>query len=152
MLLARSVFTDQSTQGDIWLDSLWQCYSLEPTTRKVPGAVVAMPQGKYEVVMYESPRMKAKVAKWKAEGKTLDPIIEAARVPLLLKVPEHDFIELHPGNGPNDTHDCILPGLGIAKDWVSDSVKAFCALVPKIEAKIAAGRFYIMVIGGGDNA
>lgn len=133
LLLNRSIFTDKSTIGDMFIDGVWRCFSLEPTIRKQDGVKLAMPQGKYELVMYDSPHFKK-------------------RVPLLLKVPGHDSIEIHPGNCPADTHDCILPGLGKDVDWVSDSEKAWEALVARIEEKLKAGRYYIGVSGGGQDA
>lgn len=130
MILNRVDFTDKSTIGDIYIDSAWQCFAMEPTCRHIPGTILAMPIGKYEVVMYDSPHFKM-------------------RVPLLLAVPGHDHIEIHPGNCPSDTHDCILPGRGKDVDWVSDSRTAWTDLVGKIEAKLAQGRFYIGITGGG---
>lgn len=152
LMVVRSVFTARSTISDLWIDSQWQCYGLEPTCRKQAGVKLAIPQGKYELVMYESPRMLKKVAKWKAEGKVLHPLVEAGRVPLLLKVPAHDFVEIHPGNKPEDTEDCLLPGQGIAADWVSNSTPAWIALVTKIEEKLKAGKYYLGITGGGPTA
>lgn len=149
MILSRATFTAKTTLGDLWLDSIWQMYTLEPTCEKQPDVKLAIPMGRFEIVMYDSPRMLAKVARWKAEGQVLHPVIAAARVPLLLKVPGHDFVEMHPGNSLADTHDCILPGFGKAVDYVSHSQDAFIHLVPLIEAKLKAGKFYLGIIGGG---
>lgn len=129
MLLNRDVFTENSTTSNVWIDCEWMCYALEPTCRKGAPGIHAIPQGKYELVMYESPHFKM-------------------RVPLLLKVPGHDYVEIHPGNCPKDTHDCILPGQGRAMDWISNSDKAFARLVAKIEEKLNAGKYYIGISGG----
>lgn len=148
LLLSRTDFTDQSTIGDVWIDNTWVCYALEPTSRKSAPGIHSIPQGKYELVMYESPRMKAKVTRLMVEGKPIHPIIRAARVPLLLKVPNHEFVEIHPGNSLKDTKDCILPGFGKDIDWVSNSEKAFIYIVEKVEEKLRAGKCYIGISGG----
>lgn len=129
MVLNRSAYSDISTLGDIWIDSQWVCYTLEPTCRKMTSGPIAVPQGKYELVMYESPKNKM-------------------RVPLLLKVPGRDSIEIHIGNKPADTEGCILPGLGKSQDWVSDSGKAFRLLISIIETKLAQGPYFIGISGG----
>lgn len=129
MILNRTDFTDKSTIGDLFFDGELYCYILERTCRKTD-TIVAIPQGKYEVVMYESPRLKM-------------------RVPLLLKVPGRDMIEIHAGNKPEDSIGCLLPGLSKSVDYVMDSRKALAGLIEKIEEKLKAGKFYIGITGGG---
>lgn len=149
MILNRNIFTNRSTIGDLYIDGAWVCYILEPTSRdQGPNVIAAIPTGRYEVVMYKSPRMKRKVLVWKEQGIKLHPLVEAARVPLYLKVPGHDFVEMHPGNSPEDTKDCHLPGKGCSVDWVSNSVEAWIDVVGKIERKLKAGPFFIGVTGG----
>lgn len=131
MVLNRIDFTDKSTCGELWVDGEFYCYTLEPTCRKKVGDVVAIPQGKYEVVMYDSPHFKK-------------------RVPLLLKVPGREYIEIHTGNNPDDTHGCMLVGMCKGIDSVMDSVKAFNGLISKIEEKLKAGKYYIGITGGGE--
>lgn len=139
VILSRDVFTDKTTVSDLWIDSMWQCYALEPTCRTQPGVKIAIPQGKYELVMFDSPHVTLNQAS-KYFGK---------KVPLLLKVPGHSFVEIHPGNCLADTHDCILPGSGRSVDWVSNSDVAWEKLVAKIEQKLTLGKFYIGITGGG---
>lgn len=131
LILYRSVFTNRSTIGEIYLDGEKQCYALEPTCRdhQDPSIPIAIPTGKYEVVMWDSPHFKR-------------------RVPLLLKVPGRSAIEIHAGNKPEDTHGCLIVGLGHSTDWVSDSVKALEALIVKIDEKLVKGKVYIGITGG----
>ena len=67
-------------------------------------------------------------------------------VPGFLNVPGHDNIEMHPGNWPRDTKDCVLPGAlrgyavdsvenggdGQPHDMVTDSRATFAAFMAKI--------------------
>lgn len=133
MVLNRRIFTDRSTIGELFIDGEKECFILEPSCRSQgPGFPVAIPAGKYEIVLYASPRFKK-------------------RVPLLLKVPGREMIEIHSGNKPEDTHGCLLPGNGHSVDWVSNSGVALEVLIAKIEKKLETGPFYIGITGGGSH-
>ena len=58
-------------------------------------------------------------------------------VPHLLNVPGYEFILIHPGNDPNDTSGCLLPGYTASfsqSGWsVSQSERAFLSLFAEIE-------------------
>jgi hypothetical protein len=151
MILNRTDFTDNSTIGDLYVDGNWVCFTLEPTCRKQEGKFLAMPQGKYEVVMYESAKLKANVLVWLSRGEAVSPILKAGRVPLLLNVPGHDFVEMHPGNSPSDTKMCILPGQAKDVDYVMESRAAFETVASLVEEKLKAGKFYIGITGGTPN-
>lgn len=151
MILNRTDFTDKSTIGDLYIDGQWECFILEPTCRKIAGTKLAIPQGKYEVIMYESPKLLAKVARLKSQGKPISPILEAGRVPLYLNIPGHSYVEMHPGNKPEDTEDCHLPGQAKDVDYVFESESAWELVVAKIEQKLKAGKFYIGITGGAPN-
>ncbi len=112
LLLTRTTFSPKSTMGDLVVDGVPECYTLEPAT--------PIPVGTYALSLYDSPRFHEVV-------------------PLLMNVPGHDFIEFHPGNAPQDTKDCILPGINKAKDWVGNSRAAFINLRYKIEKAMREG-------------
>lgn len=152
MILFRTDFTNKSTIGDLYIDGQWICFILEPTCRKQNGVKLAIPQGKYEVIMYESPKLKAKVELWKSQGKTVSPLLAAARVPLYLNIPGHSYVEMHPGNAPEDTEDCHLPGQSKDVDYVLNSRSAFEVVVGIIENKLKSGPFYIGITGGVPSA
>jgi hypothetical protein len=109
--LQRGQKTELSTPGLLSVDGVFQCYTLEPFN--------PMPSGSYRIVIYNSPKF-------------MKP------VPLLLNVPGHSFIEIHWGNYPADTEDCVLVGQTRSTDFVGESLEAFAALFPKILSAIEA--------------
>lgn len=143
LMLMRQVFTDKSTTGALSLDGQFQCYILEPTCRQQPGVKLAIPTGIFEVTLYKSPRF-------------------GMEVPLLNGIPGHTYVEMHPGNFEGaenglgveefDSKDCLLPGQTCAENYVGESRVAFNALMPKIREKLAQGKLYISVTGGGRSA
>lgn len=89
---------------------------LQVKLAKVKGRT-AIPRGRYLVTMEVSPKFKDR------------PYAEpyGGRLPLLHDVPGFDGILIHPGNTPDDTEGCLLPGMlkGGIRGRVFDSVKAF---------------------------
>lgn len=128
ILLQRRDFTAKSTIGVLYVDGVFQCYTLEDADRKleeggvkIPGKT-AIPRGKYRIIIDWSNRFKREL-------------------PRLLDVPNYVGVRIHPGNGPEDTEGCILPGTGIParQDWLLNSRAAFDALFNKIEAALELG-------------
>lgn len=123
MKLIRDRFTERSTGGMLYINGVFECFTLEDRDRhletggaKVPGET-AIPRGSYDVQITMSARF-------------------AKPLPLLLNVPNYSGVRIHPGNKPEDTEGCILVGNGRDlknKDWVSASAAAFAALFEKIE-------------------
>lgn len=129
MTLTREEYTDKSTIGKMLLDGEFQCFTLELSARKQEGVKNCIPAGRYEIKMQYSARF------------TMD-------TPHLQNVPGRTFIEIHPGNKPEDTEGCILLGKTKDTDWVGSSRLAYQDLIPKIEAKLAQEKLYLEVIGG----
>jgi hypothetical protein len=94
----------------LFIDGHRECYTLEPSK--------SIPEGTYTITLYASPRFKM-------------------LLPLLIRVPGYDCIEIHPGNFPKDTNGCILVGLTKAVDYVGQSRIAFNRLMDKIKKTIA---------------
>lgn len=121
--LKREPSKGDFTQGEIWIDGKFECYSVEDVVRtgeKVHGKT-AIPFGTYEVVVTMSARFKQPL-------------------PLLVDVPGFAGIRIHPGNTAKDTEGCILPGLQKTPTGVGGSRVAFARLFKKIQAELAAGR------------
>lgn len=124
--LVRDVFTDRSTTGQLYDDDgTWICYTLEDRSR-FPGepkvrTKTAIPAGSFRVVITTSPRFRRDL-------------------PELLDVPEFSGIRIHPGNDPDDTEGCILPGLSRRADFVGSSRLAFGKVEDTIWRARAAGR------------
>lgn len=120
LLLLRDIFTNVSTIGKLYVDGIFQCYTLEDKdrdlengTEKVYGET-AIPRGEYEVEITPSVRFQRDL-------------------PLLKDVPHFRGIRIHPGNGPEHTEGCILVGTGTSGDRLFNSRVAFDALFRKLE-------------------
>jgi hypothetical protein len=96
----------------MYVDGMLQCYTLEP-----PVPVIA---GVYPISLYNSPKF-------------------GYHVPLLNNVPNHTFVEIHPGNTAKDTKLCILVGATKMHDEILNSKIAFDILLQKIKNAIDSG-------------
>ena len=133
--LTRRWFTDRSTIGQLYVDDLEECFTLEDVVRpageaKVPGRT-AIPPGRYQVTMTYSTRFKTVL-------------------PELLDVPGFTAIRIHAGNTDADTAGCILVGRIREPDRISASRSALDALLPKIQEGRAVGAVWLTVEAFGD--
>src|SRR6185295_19251922 len=123
--LVRNVFTDNSTIGELFINGVFECFTLEDKVRpvKIKGET-AIPAGTYEIVVSFSDRFKH-------------------FLPLLLNVPNFDGIRIHPGNTAADTLGCILVGQGKGVDAISGSRLAFGPLFEKIQNVVRTEKIFI---------
>lgn len=121
--LVREFFNGGATEGRLWLNGTFECYTLEDEDRKLEwgGTKIygdtAIPRGEYEIVVTWSNRFQKKL-------------------PLLLEVEGFTGIRIHPGNTSEDTEGCILVGEHNARgddDFIGRSRVAFDALMAEIE-------------------
>ena len=126
LLLHRQIFSDKSSVGTLYVNGLKECHTLEDRDRhleeggeKVYGET-AIPRNTYKVVITYSNRFKQPM-------------------PLLVDVPQFEGIRIHPGNTAEDTHGCILVGVGIGQDILYNSRQAYERLFNKLEAAEALG-------------
>ena len=120
--LIREDFTEESTEGKLFINGTFECYTLEDTDRqlelggkKIYGQT-AIPRGTYEIDITYSPRFKEDM-------------------PLLLNVKGFEGVRIHSGNKPEDTDGCILVGNENTRDgddWIGQSKKAYRRLFSKI--------------------
>lgn len=112
--LVRRWLTPQATIGQLDLNGVFECYTLEDPVReeKIPGQS-AIPAGRYEVIVTYSVRF-------------------AAMLPLLKNVPGFTGIRIHAGNTASDTEGCILVGQTREKDFIGQSRKALDRLMMKL--------------------
>lgn len=115
--------------GELFVDGKFECYTLEDVERpvKIPG-VTAIPRGTYEVVISYSNRFEK-------------------LLPLLQNVPNFEGVRIHTGNKATHTEGCILVGKSKTTDQVQQSVVAFDALFPKLQAAAAKEKIIIEVKG-----
>ncbi len=145
LLSIRRWYTDLSTISELYMDQMPGRfnYFLEPTVRvgKDPRGIVAIPEGRYEITLYNSPRFKM-------------------MVPILNNIPGHDYVLIHPGNfegsiNPEtnlqefDSKDCLLPGLTMGTDYVGQSRDAFNLLFPKINTELNTKPVFITIKNTG---
>jgi hypothetical protein len=116
LLLKRLHKTDKSTIGELSIDGVFQCYTLEDIERPVKIAgKTAIATGTYEVIINMSNRFQK-------------------LMPLLLKVPNFEGIRIHTGNKAEDTEGCILVGKTRSLDFVGNSRLVYKALFRKMQA------------------
>lgn len=113
--IKRIYKTDTSTIGELLIDGVWECFTLEDVERKVKvKGETAIPKGTYKVIINESNRFKR-------------------LLPLLLNVPDFEGVRIHSGNTNHDTEGCILVGKTMNKNYIGDSRKAFDKLFKKMQ-------------------
>lgn len=117
--LYRRKLTEKTTQGTLFSDEKFVCWTLEDKWRdlstepKVPKQT-CIPEGHYQLV--------------------LDMSIRFGRImPHILDVPNFTGIRIHPGNTEADTEGCILVGLSRSLDYVGMSRMAFNRLMLLLE-------------------
>lgn len=123
LLLDRTVFTEASTTGVLYINDIRECFTLEDKVREVEGRDVsewkiqnktAIPKGTYKIVIDVSPKYQREMLH-------------------ILDVPGFSGIRIHSGNVADDTEGCILVGKTVGKDRVNNSVDAMKGLFPKIK-------------------
>lgn len=109
--LQREPSRHGATLGSLYLDNVWQCFTLEDEIRdeKIPGRT-AIPAGRYPVVLTPSRRFHRVL-------------------PLLRNVPNFDGIRIHAGNVIADTAGCVLVGRDRAESAIRQSRVALEALL-----------------------
>jgi hypothetical protein len=108
--------TDKSTIGELYIDGIFECFTLEDVERKEKiKSETAIPKGTYKVIINQSNRFKR-------------------LLPLLLDVPNFEGVRVHSGNTNHDTEGCILVGQTRGQDYVGQSRKAFDKLFRKMQA------------------
>ena len=125
LLLQRQWFTDQSTCGELSIDSDPRIYfTLEPAKPR------CIPQGMYKVIIVPSPRLHY-------------------ITPRLLGVSgwPNDDILIHILNTPEETEGCIGVGLTRETDFIGSSREAFGLLMARVQPPAAAGDLTITVVG-----
>lgn len=117
----RKIFTENSTIGELTINGVFECYTLEDKDRELEyGGVkvygkTAIPKGRYNVVNSFSNRFKK-------------------YLPELLSVPQFSGVRIHQGNVAEHSEGCILVGATKGKDFIGNSRIAFDALFKKMKA------------------
>ena len=124
ILLKRIWFTEYTTISRAFIKDESICYILEDPLRKYPnkvkGDTCIWGNRTYKIVIDYSPKFKK-------------------HLPHILDVPLFTGIRIHPGNGPEDTEGCLLPGLIRESNRVLYSRSAFKVLLGYIQDALNMG-------------
>ena len=114
LTLKRLNLTPNYTEGELYVNGVYFCKTLEDTNRdlnkngqfdnnekKVYGET-CIPYGKYKVILSYSPKFKREL-------------------PEILEVPDFQGIRMHRGNKISDTLGCILCGEKVKNGYLSNS-------------------------------
>ena len=130
--IIRKEFTERSTIGDFFIDSVFFSYCLEDMIRepgvKVPGKT-AIQEGRYQVIIDQSNRFKR-------------------AMPHILNVPGFEGIRIHAGNTDKDTAGCPLLGYTKSKDFVGNSRLAFNRFFDILHEALIHNEVYITIERG----
>jgi hypothetical protein len=118
----RFEFQNTHTIGKMYIDGVYECYTLEDVVRngsKVIGKT-AIPTGEYKIIIDKSVRFKQDM-------------------PHILNVPNFTGVRIHAGNTSADTDGCILLGTTWSgKDFIGNSRSAYKKFFDKLkQAKTA---------------
>ncbi len=128
LLIRRTDYSEESTIGELSVDSQFECYTLEDKVRPVKIAgKTAIPAGRYEIVINQSQRF----------GRLL---------PLFLNVPNFEGVRIHPGNTAADTEGCILVGRTKKDNSIGESRLAFDALFQKMKAASEVEKIFVEIV------
>jgi hypothetical protein len=126
--LKRKIFTDDSTIGELSIDGVFVCYTLEDKVRdKKIQNVTAIPYGKYEVIINFSNRFQK-------------------YMPLLLNVPNYAGVRIHSGNKSADTEGCILVGSSKSLNFIGNSRATYKSLFAKMKLIEKKEKIFINII------
>ena len=113
----RFEFKDTHTVGKMYVDGVYECYTLEDAVRngtKIIGKT-AIPIGTYKLIIDASTRFKQDM-------------------PHILDVPDFTGVRIHAGNTSADTDGCILLGSTWAgKDFIGNSKIAYKKFFDKLK-------------------
>lgn len=125
LLLVREPSGDKCTHGKLYVNGVFECFTLEDKDRKLESGgekiygQTAIPRGTYEVIINFSQRFKRDL-------------------PLLLNVAGFSGVRIHAGNTSEDTEGCILVGSSRGDQRVNNSRVAFNKLFDQLDEAYAA--------------
>jgi Family of unknown function (DUF5675) len=120
----RDTYTDNSVTGEMSVDGVFECFTLEPRSDRSQGKPYCIPSGTYVVLLKPSPHF-------------------GCTTPHLQNVPGFDEIEIHWGDFPKDTIGCTVVGQARTEDAVWQSKLAFDALMAKLAMAATISATYV---------
>jgi hypothetical protein len=128
--LVRTYIGDGFTEGKLYVDGTFECYTVEDMDRKLENLgcsakvqdSTCIPRGTYKVTISHSLRFKRHLIS-------------------VMGVPCFTGIRIHSGNSSKDTEGCIIVGRTNTRDsddWVSESRVAYEALHKKVKYALSS--------------
>lgn len=140
LTLKRKVFTNESTTGELFIDDVFECFTLEDVDRGLTATMpmdeiektkvhssTAIPYGEYEVVITFSNRFKC-------------------LMPLVVDVKGYAGIRIHTGNKAADTEGCILVGKTKGLDFIGNSRDEYAVLFKKLSDAAAKEKIHLTIM------
>lgn len=125
--IKRTDFSEESTIGELSVNGVFECYTLEDKVRPVKIAgKTAIPSGRYEVIINFSQRFQK-------------------QLPLLLNVPNYEGVRIHSGNTAANTEGCILVGETKTDNFVGESRWAFNRLFEKLKVAAETEKIFLEI-------
>jgi hypothetical protein len=125
--IKRTDFSEESTIGELSVNGVFECYTLEDKVRPVKIAgKTAIPSGRYEVIINFSQRFQK-------------------QLPLLLNVPDYEGVRIHSGNTAANTEGCILVGETKTDNFVGESRWAFNRLFEKMKVAAETEKIFLEI-------
>lgn len=117
LTLQRKTFNEKFTLGELFIDNVFFCYTVEDKVRdvKIKG-ITAIAYGRYKMIINMSNRFKKDM-------------------PLLLDVPFFEGVRIHSGNTAEDSEGCIIVGMVKTDNGVGMSRVAFTKLMEKLKGQ-----------------
>ena len=136
MVLDREFSGDTFTEGSLYVNGHFECYTVEDVDRKLESGGIkvqnqtAIPKGIYPISITMSNRFKRDLI-------------------LVGDVPGFTGVRIHSGNSSKDTEGCIIVGSTNVRDtddWVGGSRAAYDVLHTKVNAALKAGMKVILEV------
>ena len=140
LTLKRKVFTNNSTIGELFIDDVFECFTLEDVDRGLTAtmpiaeidktkvhSLTAIPYGEYEVVITFSNRFKC-------------------LMPLLVDVKGFAGVRIHTGNKAVDTEGCILVGKTKGLDFIGNSREEYAILFKKLSEAASKEKVHLTIM------
>lgn len=125
--IKRTDFSEESTIGELSVNGVFECYTLEDKVRPVKIAgKTAIPSGRYEVIINFSQRFQK-------------------QLPLLMNVPNYEGVRIHSGNTAANTEGCILVGETKTENFIGESRWAFNRLFEKLKIASETEKIFLEI-------
>ena len=131
--LQRQPSDEHRTHGDLSIDGVWECFTLEDPVRdvKIKGQT-AIPAGSYAITLENSPR-------FGPDTLTVN------------DVQNFEGVRIHAGNTENDTEGCPLVGRTRTATGIGESRLALTELKQKVKSALESGDWVWLEIVNADS-